>query len=313
MRWKLFREYMRILDIVWPLIRDVFPARKPGAGRPPKPMRQVINTILYVLYTGCQWNAVFEDKGDRLCNGKTAHRYHMIWSRSDFYLKLNRRLLLIFDRFFGLEVNWLALDGCTYKAPLALQAVGKNPTDRAKNGTKRSMLVDEHGLVLSFVHSGANVHDSQLLEPTLVNRMYKRQNSGVSNENLCLDAAYVGDICRETVTRHGYIPHIQPRGEEKRILIRTPDYKARRWVVERTNSWMLQFRKLKTRYEKTIASHDGLTHIGCICIILRIIFRKKLNLNPWIVGESKPNDGYYSSCCSVLIHKIYNDLLTIIT
>lgn len=153
MRWKLFREYMRILDIVWPLIRDVFPARMPGAGRPPKPMRQVISTILYVLCTGCQWKAVFEDKGDRLCNGKTAHRYHMIWSRSDFYLKLNRRLLLIFDRFFGLEVNWLALDGCTYKAPLALQAVGKNPTDRAKNGTKRSMLVDEHGLVLSFVHS----------------------------------------------------------------------------------------------------------------------------------------------------------------
>lgn len=230
-----------------------------------------------------------------LCNGKTAHCYHMMWSRSDFYLKLNRRILLVFDQVFGLAVNWLALDGCSYKAPLAIEAVGKNPADRAKNGTKRSMLVEEHGIVLSFVHSGANVHDSQLLDNTLANRMYKRQGRGMDKENLCLDAAYVGDVCCRTVLGYGYIPHIQPRGEEKKLLNKSPDYRARRWVVERSNSLMLKFRKLKVRYEKTKASHEGLTYTACICIVLITIFRSKLYVNPWVKGKNRPKYADYAS------------------
>ncbi len=62
--WQLFREYMAMLDSAWVLIQDVFPKRKPGAGRPPKPVRKIFNTILYVLYSGCQRNSVFEDKGE---------------------------------------------------------------------------------------------------------------------------------------------------------------------------------------------------------------------------------------------------------
>ena len=61
---------------------------------------------------------------------------------------------------------WQGLDGCTVKAPLALESVGKNPTDRGKMGTNRSILTDENGLPLSVVLSGANTHDVKLLEET---------------------------------------------------------------------------------------------------------------------------------------------------
>lgn len=53
------------------------------------------------------------------------------------------------------------------KASLALEAVGKNPTDRGKMGIKRSVLTDENGLPLAVVLSGANTHDVKLLEDTL--------------------------------------------------------------------------------------------------------------------------------------------------
>lgn len=55
----------------------------------------------------------------------------------------------------------------TATAPLALEAVGKNPTDRGKKGTKRSVLTDEKGLPLAVVFSGANTHGVKLLEETL--------------------------------------------------------------------------------------------------------------------------------------------------
>ena len=57
--------------------------------------------------------------------------------------------------------------GLGSSAPLALESVGPNPTDRGKNGTKRNILVDENGVPLSLVVTGANRHDSVALDAAL--------------------------------------------------------------------------------------------------------------------------------------------------
>lgn len=59
------------------------------------------------------------------------------------------------------------MDVSMVKAPLVRESVGKNPTDRGKMGTTRSIMTDEHGLVLSVVLSDANTHDVKLLEAAL--------------------------------------------------------------------------------------------------------------------------------------------------
>ena len=59
-------------------------------------------------------------------------------------------------------------------------------------------------------------------------------------KNLCLDAGYTGS--GEAVEQRNYIPHIRPRGEEKRELERNPDFRARRWGVEVTHSFFNRFR-----------------------------------------------------------------------
>jgi transposase len=87
-----------------------------------------------------------------------------------------------------------------------------------------------------------------------------------TEENLCLDAAYVGK--EQEVRARGYIPHIRPRGGEARETARNPESKARRWIVELFHSWLNRFRKLSPRYEKTDLSYCALLALACAMITL---------------------------------------------
>lgn len=93
-------------------------------------------------------------------------------------------------------------------------------------------------------------------------------------QNLCLDAAYVG---KEAVAKeNGFIPHIRPRGEEKKLIERDPSFKPRRWVVELAHSWFNRFRKLIPRYEKTDLSYNALSTLAAAMIVLNkvmVIYR----------------------------------------
>src|SRR5215217_1194979 len=72
-----------------------------------------------------------------------------------------------YDEMEGIEWEWQAIDGVMTKAPLGEDATGKNPTDRAKSGTKRSMLTDGAGIPLPEAVEGANCQDAELLVVTL--------------------------------------------------------------------------------------------------------------------------------------------------
>jgi IS5 family transposase len=126
------------------------------------------------------------------------------------------------------------------------------------------MLADEHGVPLSFVVSGANVHDSKKVGELLGAKVVEAPED--IEENLSLDAGYVGK--EEEVKAHGYIPHIRPRGEEVLESERNPDYKPRRWVVELLHSWLNRFRKLIPRYEKKDWSYCGLLMLACAMVTL---------------------------------------------
>jgi len=135
-----------------------------------------------------------------------------------------------------------------------------------KKGTKRHVLVDELGVPLSLHVNAANRHDSVALEPLLQTAVVQPPATESSERNLCLDAGYVGK--EETVRRYGFLPHIRPRGEEKKDIKNRPKYKARRWVVELTHSWFNRFRKLLPRYEKTDRSYYALTALAAAMITL---------------------------------------------
>ena len=74
---------------------------------------------------------------------------------------------------------------------------------------------------------------------------------------------------RELVESYGYTAHIRTRGEEKAARMEIPGYRARRWVVERTHSWMNRFRRLLIRWEKNVENYLAMLHFGCAYITVR--------------------------------------------
>jgi transposase len=151
---------------------------------------------------------------------------------------------------------------------------GHNPTDRSKLGTKRHILTDKEGIPLSTVITSANTHDVNVAIDTVDSIVIKRQSSSLSTttnrnkkQNICLDKAYHSQEIEQEIFKRGYIPHIRHRREEeKKHNNRCP---ARRWVVERTNSWHNRFRKLFTRYEKKEENYLGLVQLANSLIVYR--------------------------------------------
>jgi transposase len=148
---------------------------------------------------------------------------------------------------------------------------GPNPTDRAKSGTKRSLLTDGDGVPLAVVVAGANTHDKKLVEPTLQRFAVRRPRPkrGKRQQHFCGDKGYDFPDIRTLLRRWGYTLHIKSRGEEARELRSHPRYRARRWVVERSHSWLNRFRRLLIRWEKKAANYEAFLHLACAWITFR--------------------------------------------
>ena len=154
------------------------------------------------------------------------------------------------------------------------EATGKDPTNRAKLGTKRHVVVDRHGVPLAVTISGANVHDSKLLEETvdaiLSLRLPHRQRGRPRKRptKLHADKGYDYPRCRRALRARGIISRIARRGIESSE--RLGRY---RWVVERTLSWLNRFRRLKVRYERRADIHQAFLTLGCALICWQTLQR----------------------------------------
>ena len=147
---------------------------------------------------------------------------------------------------------------------------GHNPTDRSKLGSKRHILTDKDGIPLSTFITSANTHDVIVATNTIDNIVIKRPppSKSKNKQNLCLDKAYHSKEVEQEILKRGYIPHIRHRREEEKLFC-GKKHPARRWVVERTNSWHNRFRKLFTRYEKKDENYFGLVELANSLIVYR--------------------------------------------
>lgn len=147
---------------------------------------------------------------------------------------------------------------------------GKNPTDRAKIGTKRSVLTDGRGVPVGLEVAGANRPDMTLVGATLESIPTPRPKSTLKKpQHLCADKGYDFPAVRELVAAWGYTAHIptkKAKGAEPAKRQKIPGYRARRWVVERTHSWMNRFRRLLVRWEKRVPNYKAFLHFACAWI-----------------------------------------------
>jgi hypothetical protein len=114
-----------------------------------------------------------------------------------------------------------------------------------------------------LAHDGANRHDQKLLAPSISSIPIERpEPTPEQPQGLCLDRAYDAPSMHELATAHGFTPHIRTRGEEIKLKLRTPGWRARRWVVEASHSWLNRNRGLLIRWCKKDENHLALLHLG---------------------------------------------------
>jgi len=114
------------------------------------------------------------------------------------------------------------------------------------------------------------VHDVKLLDETLEGIIVDRPKQGRALcQHLCADKGYSGEPAYESMLQHLYIPHVRQRGEEIASMKRDPKNRPKRWVVERTHSWLNRYRKLLVRYEKYEDNYMGLLELACALIAFR--------------------------------------------
>lgn len=127
-------EKYLIPDELWEKIRPLLPPlrEKKKTGRPRMSDRKALNAILYVLKTGCQWNALPLSLGA----SSTVHDRFCQWNQAGFFSSLWQAGLIEYDRMKGLDWEWQSMDGAMTKAPLGGESTGNNPTDRGKKRDK---------------------------------------------------------------------------------------------------------------------------------------------------------------------------------
>ena len=120
---------------------------------------------------------------------------------------------------------------------------------------------------LAVAVDGANRNDFKLARETIESIVVKRPKPNRHQpQNLCLDKGYDYDEVRALVDEFHFTAHIRRRGEDASAIKKRAGHRARRWVVERSHSWMNRFRRILIRWEKRPDTYLAMIHLACALI-----------------------------------------------
>ena len=236
-------------DDEWELIADlVAPYQYPGSmGRPSTvDRRQVVNAVFYVAATGCQWRALPE----RYPNWNTVHRLHLNWSRNGTWEKIADRLRGLVREQAGRETDPSAgvIDARSVRgASTVTRPTRGYDAGKKISGRKTFGIVDSLGLLLAVVVVAANVSDNT----GGIAVADRAQPKSARLAKLWCDGGF-----KTTYARHCRAGHVAVE-VVNRIHPHAFVVLPRRWVVERTWSWLMNNRRLQIDYERDPVVHEG--------------------------------------------------------
>lgn len=254
------RQYTSdVSDGQWKRLVWLLPKRK-GAGRPMElSLREVVNAILYLLVSGCQWRNLPND----FPNPKSVYYHFRKWSREGTWRRLNRALGYLERRRVGgfARPSAAIVDSQSVKVSDQGGVSGYDGNKKVK-GRKRHLLVDTLGNLLEVLVSAANVADTagaQLLlnkgERLMLVRLLK----------LWADHNYQGEWEAELYNQwHITLEIVKAEAGQQGFAVQ-----PRRWVVERTFAWLGKYRRLSKDFERSLVSSEAMIYLASIRTLLK--------------------------------------------
>jgi hypothetical protein len=239
------------------------PAHPWGCHRRRVPDRVVFEHVIDALVHGSGYERIASEG----CSDRTIRRRVKQWARLGLAERLHAVALAAYDLIIGMDLSDVSVDGCITKAPCGGEKAGPSPVDRRKGGLKRSVCVEGYGIPVGMVSAGANRHDSPLLEPTL--RAASEQVGKLPEDVTAhLDAAYDSGLTRQL------LDDLELEGEIARKGIPSPIQVGKRWVVERTNSWMNGYGKLRRMTDKDGQVVDFYLYLAAAFVTVRQLIQR---------------------------------------
>lgn len=269
-------DYFQVPDELWETVKQFLPPQpeRVGPGRPRADDRAALNGIWYVLWTGCQWKAIHKNWFG-VCSS-VIHERFQAWREQGVFEDVLREMVVYYQTEREIGWEWQSIDSKACPAPLGGENTGKNPTDRGKRGSKIHVLVDEKGAPLSLHVTGANEHDKWSADDLIMSIVVERPDPEQVEQHLCADKGYDYDDVHQVVAQEQYVSHVKHRRRRNEPLVEECPipgelrYPARRWVVERTLSWLCKRRSLRIRWCKKPENWMALLQLACAHILLSL-------------------------------------------
>ncbi len=250
-----------LTDRQWVLVEGLLPERPAGpAGRPlVHEERAMVNAILYLTRVGCSWRMLPKD----FPPWQTVYGYFREW-RNDGTLKrlhdaLREQVRVKESR--NREPSAGIVDSQSVKGADTVPSQTRGYDAGKKiNGRKRHIVVDTIGLLLVVMVTAASVQDRAGGESILERLHYALR----SVAHIFADGGYQGALGQLAKRSWGIVVEVVRKPAEQIGFAVLP----RRWVVERTFSWLLRWRRLVRDYERLPETHEALVHWAMIGLML---------------------------------------------
>jgi transposase len=255
-------------DDLWDLIEPLLPKHPPSpkGGRPRLADRQTLTGIIFVLKTGLPWEDLPQEMG---CGcGMTCWRRLLEWFLDGTWQKIHTLLLSRLRQRKRLDFARFLIDTSHVRAVGGGAQTGPSPVDRSKLGSKIELITDAQGVPVVVGVCPAN-HNDNLDTIPLIDRVPPiagvRGRPRRRPERLQGDRGFDDEDDRQKLRDRGIIPVLAKR--------RTPHGSGLgkfRWFIERTNSWLKQFRRIRVRYDRIPAMYYSFLKLASILICFRI-------------------------------------------